>query len=173
MMIYNNRFPIASAILAVLLASCGQPELYETSDAPTQATPGAEIRSLEEEVAEYPRSFEGQAQQTLTVLQRAQQAHYLERRQFASSPDGLSIGLDLDSDAYRFQIEPNNTDSWVLLYAIPKFDSLRSYTAVVTPNTAGDRLLTLTCESETPSTTAPTVTGSGDQITCAAGSTAL
>jgi hypothetical protein len=175
----QSRLSTVSIVMALLLINglsfgCQRPDLYET-DEPTTIRPSSDtkIRPLAEEVAEYPRTFEAQAKQTVYTLQRAQQAHYLERKQFGATPEALSIGLELDSDAYIYQIAPYPAESRVLIYAIPKFEPLRSYTGVVAVQHGGDRLFSLICESDTHSTTPPSPTGIRDQITCPEGSTML
>lgn len=159
---------------ALSLTGC-LPNLDE-SDSVTprlRASPEATIRPLEAEVAEYPESFEAQAKQTLNILQRAQQAYYLEQRQFATSVEALAVGLAMEDDTYTYAIQPGALPSLVSISATPKFDLLRSYTGAVTVNIAGDRLETLICESKQPSAIPPIIMGSGEQISCSPGTQPL
>lgn len=151
------------------------PNLDESdSNAPhLRASPEATIRPLEEEVAEYPESFEAQAKQTVNILQRAQQAYYLERRQFVASVEALSVGLEMEDDTYIYAIQPGAVPSLVSISATPKFAPLRSYTGAVTVNSAGDRLITLICESERPAASPPIIMGSGEQTSCSPGAQPL
>ncbi|MEO1145370.1 MAG: type IV pilin-like G/H family protein [Cyanobacteria bacterium J06638_22] len=146
---------------------------YDSAAPPLRASPETTIRPLEEEVADYPESFEAQAKQTLNLLQRAQQAHYIERRQFAASVDALGIGLEMEDDTYIYAIQPGTLQSLVSISATPKFDPLRSYTAAVTVNVTVDRLETLICQSERPSTSPPIIMGSGERISCSPGAQPL
>jgi len=159
---------IALTLLTGFTLGCQRPNLYETDEVRTTARPptDTEIRPLAEEVAEYPRAFEAQAIQTVNTLQRAQQAYYLERKRFGSSPDALGIGVELDSDAYTYQIELSDEEPQALIYSIPKFEPLRSYTGIVAVNQSGDRLMSLICESNTHTTTPPTPTITNRQFVC-------
>lgn len=151
------------------------PNLNESHNgaAPLRAAPETKIMTLEEEVAEYPHSFEAQAKQTLNILQRAQQSYYLERRQFAASVEALAIGLEMEDDAYIYKIEPGEAPDLIAMTATPKFASLRSYRSAVIVGAAGDRLITLTCESAEPTPFPPTISGSNDQISCGADAQSL
>ena len=159
---------------ALSLTGC-LPNLDESDSvaSPLRASPEATIRPFEEEVAEYPEAFEARAKQTLNTLQRAQQAYYLERRQFAASVEALSVGLEMEDDVYIYAIQPGAVPSLVSISATPKFDPLRSYTGAVTVNSAGDRLITLICESDRPATSPPIIMGSGEQMSCSPGAQPL
>ena len=147
---------VALLLLGGLSLGCQRPELYETDEAATTTRPPSdtEIRPLADEVAEYPRAFEAQAKQTINTLQRAQQAHYLERKQFTDSIQSLGVGIELDGKTYTYQIVPQETESWVLIHAIPKFEPLRSYTGIVFV-VGRENLLSLICESNAHATTPP------------------
>lgn len=151
------------------------PKLNESDSAasPLRASPPTEIVPLEEEVAEYPRAFEAQAKQTLNTLQRAQQLYYLERRRFAKSIEALAIGLDMEDDAYIYTIQPSEASGWISMTAAPKFAPLRSYTAAVHVNAAGDRLANFTCESKDPAPFPPSIIDSGEQMSCSQGAQLL
>ncbi|MBE7384283.1 MAG: type IV pilin-like G/H family protein [Leptolyngbya sp. SIO1E4] len=151
------------------------PNLNESDNgaAPLRASPETKIVPLEDEVAEYPQAFEAKAQQTLNILQRAQQSHYLERRRFAASVEALSIGLEMADDAYTYTIEAGEVPHLITMTAAPKFDPLHSYTAAVAVSATGDRLETLTCESENPAPYPPTISGSGTEMSCSPGAQPL
>jgi hypothetical protein len=169
-------FLSVGVLIAFALGLIGcTPNLNESDNgaAPLRASPETKIVPLEDEVAEYPQAFEAQAQQTLNILQRAQQSHYLERRRFGTSVEALAIGLEMEDDAYIYKIEPGEAPDLIAMTATPKFASLRSYRSAVIVGAAGDRLITLTCESVEPTPFPPTISGSDDQISCGPGAQSL
>jgi hypothetical protein len=101
---------------------------------------------------------------------RAQQAHYLERQRFTDSIQSLGVSIELDGETYIYQLVPQETESWVLIHAIPKFEPLHSYTGIVFV-VGRENLLSLICESNAHSTTPPPLdTNQYPIINCGQGS---
>jgi uncharacterized protein YjbI with pentapeptide repeats len=122
-------------------------------------------------------SLQTQAKNSLGAMNRAQQAYYLEQQQFATAIDDLGLGLESDTEFYRYEILPSDESSpSVTMVAIPKIEGLKSYRGVVfgveSPAYEGITPVAQLCEAEQPSTEPPGIARLvGDfEIECAEGS---
>jgi hypothetical protein len=155
----------------------------ETTLPPDVVTPsdleGMQGESLKEE-------FERQAQQaresegkfSVGAMNRTQQAYFLENNKFATSIEDLGVGLQPESDNYRFAIvSVGNTPGSVQITAQSKRPELRSYTgAVFVVKTQEQDPITITgiCKTDEPSSTPPAMPPTPKSMTspiqCPAGS---
>jgi hypothetical protein len=111
-------------------------------------------------------------------MNRAQQAYYLEFSKFAPEIKELGIGINPETENYRYQVLPQaNQNQIVMMTAQAKRPRLRSYTgAVFVVKTNGDELITVTaiCETDVPSSTPPAMPTAPQNATagiqCATGS---
>jgi hypothetical protein len=143
------------------------------------ATVPKDVRVVELETE---KSNAGQSvvKQFITILNKAQQAYYLENGKFASNVEELGIVTTLETENYRYQIVPqkDNTRS-VMMTAIAKNPELPSYTSAVFAAKVNGKTTTTAqvCETEKPSTSPPTMpvppTGNSLQVQCPAGSRPL
>jgi len=123
------------------------------------------------------RAKQAEAKQFVGMMNRAQQAYYLENEKFALKIDELGIERKSESDSYRYQIVPqgNSTQS-VMITAQAKNPELRSYTGAVFVVQENNEALTVAtiCETNEPSATPPTMPAAPSslkaEIQCPAGS---
>ncbi|HAG84306.1 MAG TPA: hypothetical protein DD379_27610 [Cyanobacteria bacterium UBA11162] len=118
-----------------------------------------------------------EAKQYLGSMSRAQQAYRLEYPNFATTIEELGIGLNSETENYRYQILPqgDRTQS-VIITAQAKNPDLKSYTAAVFVVKIDDYDTTIAtiCESEQPSSIPPAIPispkNNESDIQCAPGS---
>ena len=75
------------------------------------------------------KARQSEAKQTLGVLSRGQQANYFENQTFADDFATLALGIDEETDNYRYSIE-NHSDH-VFHFAEAKKDGIRYYIGAV------------------------------------------
>lgn len=117
------------------------------------------------------------ARTNIGAMTRAQQAYFLEYNKFARDIKDLGVGIDPETDDYRYRIVPQaNQSQRVMMNAIAKRPGLKSYTSAVFVVKKKNESLTVTgiCETNSPSSTPPAMpilpkSGSTD-IQCSAGS---
>lgn len=117
------------------------------------------------------------AKTNLGAMTRAQQAYFLEYNKFARDIKDLGIGIDPETDDYRYRILPQaNQTQRVMMNAIAKRSGLKSYTSAVFVIKKKNESVTVTgiCETNSPSSNPPAMpilpkSGSTD-IQCPAGS---
>lgn len=124
------------------------------------------------------KAKEAEAKNNIGVLNRSQQAYYLEKEKFANTISDLAIGFLPESENYKYEINADATK--VISTATAKIGHVKSYTgAVFTIKTkvAGvDQMSTVAkaCESDQPSNIPPKMPELvGREISCATGSSEL
>ncbi|MBW4518987.1 MAG: type IV pilin-like G/H family protein [Scytolyngbya sp. HA4215-MV1] len=104
------------------------------------------------------QTAEAEARNYLKTLNRAQQAFFLEKKEFASNLEDLKLGLPAETQNYTFRIESVSTES-VLSVAIAKRGGIKSYSSAVyiIQDVPGNRLApsSIVCASAQPSIFAP------------------
>jgi hypothetical protein len=139
-------------------------KLSDSTEVPSTAqtpTPAVELP---------PPSHPAQAQQTISTINRAQQAYYLEKGRFTRNVRELGVFVRFENQPYLYQIQLNSSGKQVSIAATPKMDGLRSYRGTVAL-ASGDRgTVAIICQSDRPSATPPTVTGLGNNLRCGANS---
>ncbi|AFZ23615.1 hypothetical protein Cylst_1325 [Cylindrospermum stagnale PCC 7417] len=120
------------------------------------------------------------AKQIIGLMNRAQQAYYLEYSKFASTIKQLQAGIKPESETYRYQVVPSRQGSQsVINIAAAKKPELKSYTGVVFFRKVNGETLTYSaiCETEKPSTIPPVQpqlpTKESQPVQCPAGSILL
>lgn len=101
---------------------------------------------------------EVEAKQLISLMNRAQQAYYLEYDKFASTIKQLQVGIKPESETYRYQVVPSRQGSQsVINIAAAKKPGLKSYTGVVFVRKVKGETLTYSaiCETDKPSTIPP------------------
>jgi type II secretory pathway pseudopilin PulG len=128
-------------------------------------------------VNEQNKGSQSEGKQNLGTMNRAQQAYYLENEKFASRLEELGVGINPETENYRYRIVPqgNQTRS-VMMTAQAKNAGLKSYTGAVFVVKVKDEDLTLAeiCETDEPSSTPPAMPSAPKngttEIQCPAGS---
>lgn len=127
------------------------------------------------------KARESEARSYVGSMARAQQAYFLENEQFAATLEDLKLGIQSETDNYRYQIVPQegNPDR-ILATATAKRAGLRSYaSAVFVVDSEGEEKTTQMdiCVTKRPSRippAMPTLTKAEDsdsfEVECAAGS---
>jgi hypothetical protein len=124
---------------------------------------------------------ESEAQKSIQQMNRAQISYRSNHRQFAKTTRQLGIGIEPETENYRYRIlSQGNLSRSVVMTAQAKKPGLRSYTSVVfrAKNSSGQEVTTATiCETDNPSSTPP-VSGkipqnAGDLLACPSGSREL
>jgi type IV pilus assembly protein PilA len=103
------------------------------------------------------KAKQAEAKTYIGVLNRAQQAYFLENSEFApqSAFDNLTVGMRTDTNNYQYAIatDPNNAN-FVVHVAQPKNPSLKAYVGPVkvglSPDSASLSTLTIVCEAIKP-----------------------
>lgn len=140
--------------------------------------PDAQLVSDLETPPETQPSGEAEGKQIVGTMTRAQQAYYLEFERFATTIKELGIGIESETENYRYQLVPqDNQRERVMMTARAKRPELRSYTGVVfVVKSKDNELLTVgsICETDEPSLTPPampTIPSNADtKIQCPVGS---
>ncbi|NEQ55221.1 MAG: hypothetical protein F6K11_34720 [Leptolyngbya sp. SIO3F4] len=91
-----------------------------------------------------------EAKITVGIINRAQQAHYLDENKFSSTFEDLQLGLTDETDRYYYRIAPLGNNG-VMQYADPKSDQHIAYLGAVfvSEDSSGDYVTTVAilCES--------------------------
>lgn len=139
----------------------------------TTLPPNVEVQTMQMQLS-LARQAEGK--QYTGSMNRAQQAYYLENNKFAKTISELGIGIEPETENYRYQIisQKDSTRS-VMMTATAKRPELRSYTgAVFVVKNNQELLIAGLCETDKSSTTPPAMpkVSSNDPATieCPAGS---
>jgi len=102
---------------------------------------------------------ESEGKANIGMLNRAQQAYFLENTKFAENLEVLGVAIAPETESYRYQIA-QATDQQVVVKAQAKKSELKSFTGVViaekTP-TAAASTTQFICETEQAAQTPPTV----------------
>jgi type II secretory pathway pseudopilin PulG len=145
------------------------PSTAPTTDAPT----------TEQEVPSFEPNYEQQtaiarqseAKQTIAMINRAQQAYFLETAAFTQTPSALGIPFDSDSEDYRYELMTQNNQTVAFVEASARLSGLKSYTGVVAliqnNDTQVRSTLGVMCETTNPSRTPPRFIIKGNDISCA------
>ncbi len=142
-------------------------KLSDSSEVPSTAKTPAPAVELP------PPSHPAQARQTISAINRAQQAHYLEKGRFTGNVRELGVFVHLENQPYRYQIQLDSSGKQVSIAATPKTDGLRSYRGAVASASEDRGTVAIICQSNRPSATPPTVTRLGNNLRCGANSSSL
>jgi hypothetical protein len=95
----------------------------------------------------------------IQAMTKGQQAYYLMHGELASSIEKLSIGIDLETESYRYQLIKGGQEQNVVMTASAKTPELPSYTGVVYLNqdTSGVTAIANICQTDKPSTEPPKI----------------
>lgn len=105
------------------------------------------------------KARQSEAKTYIGLLNRSQQAFYLEHERFASNLDELDIGLKNETENYSYRIIQLNEYS-VQSISLAKKQGLKNYLGVVwitEPNEGYSSTLSKICESNHPSTQLPVI----------------
>jgi len=99
---------------------------------------------------------EDEGKQNIGVINRAQQAYYLENHRFAKTLAELDLGIKSDTENYHYQIVHQGTNS-VISTATAKKPELKSYTGIayLVKSEGEDVTAVGICETDQPSTKPP------------------
>ena len=121
---------------------------------------------------------ESEGEQYIGSMNRAQQAFYAENKKFATEIDELGLGIEKETENYRYQIVPQSGSiPSIMMTAEAKIPELKSYTGAVFVIKVNDEdtTVSLTCGTDKPSTTPPAMPrapkSAEEEIKCPAGST--
>lgn len=111
--------------------------------------------------------------QTLSSVNRAQQAYYIERNRFASRLIDLQAGIRPETLSYRYRLA-GVSQTRTFITATAKLRGLKSYTGAVFITRTRGQISTLSaiCETVRPSSIPPTFPRlvTGNNIICPTGS---
>lgn len=133
---------------------------------------GVEVVDLQAEVN---RAKTAEARNYVGAMNRAQQAFFLEKSEFANTLEDLGLGLEPETDNYSYKISATS-DGGAVMTATAKNDQLKSYTGVVFLDQPEQKVTkAVICETDDPSQTPPDVSVDvvGPDFQCPAGSSAL
>ena len=127
--------------------------------------------------AERKQSQESEAKQYTNSMNRGQQAFYAENAKFATTIDELGIGINSETENYRYKIIPQSGSiPSVMMTAQAKKPEFKSYTGAVFVVKINNEETTVSvvCGTDQPSTTPPMMPTppkmGEDKIQCPAGS---
>ena len=143
---------------------------YQGEEIVLQKVP--EITILSAAQRQTQRAQESEAKTYIGALNRAQQAHYLEFRQFTESMDELGLGIIASTDNYNYSIDASTSDV-VISTAIPNIENLRGAVGAVFPVSGQESGTTraIICQSTEPGATPQPPFLDGGEPTCADGTT--
>jgi len=121
------------------------------------------------------RAKQDEGKSTISSLNKAQQAYYLENSRFASNFGQLGVGISAETGNYSYKVAVVNTRS-ARSTASGKDTRIRSYTGAVFVIGSGNNATTIAgiCESNRASRTPPLMPRLvRNNIQCPAGSTKL
>jgi hypothetical protein len=102
---------------------------------------------------------QGEVKMYVGILNRAQQAFFLEKNYFASNIVALGIGISPETENYKYQIVVLNSTKAVQNIGLAKNDGLKSYTGLVyvdqAPNASEPYTLAIMCGSLKPTRQMP------------------
>ncbi len=119
---------------------------------------------------------ESEARNTVGALTRGQQAYFLQHGGFARSIDALGLGIQAETENFRYGIAPPTDDS-VTVIAVPKREGLSSFVGGAFVIDAGGGATTVVgiCQSDQPLVQAlpPPVLTAELTVECPPGTTSL
>ena len=124
-------------------------------------------RSLEERQLE--------AQEYIDMINRGQQAYYVENGSFTNRIDELGLGIRTETENYSYRIKALEEER-VLIIAIPKSRDLKSYAGaafLLKVNGYYYATQAIICESDRPSSLPPFTAWVGEEVKCVFGSSQL
>ena len=105
----------------------------------------------------------GEARQYVSLVNRAQEALFIEKSAFATSVDALGLGLKTETRNFKYSIRA--TKKAAFNYAVTKENNFKSYVGGVflvpakkfEPNAAKEKITTtsILCEADSPGTIKP------------------
>jgi hypothetical protein len=101
---------------------------------------------------------EAEGQQSISSINSAQQASYVEKEKFATAIDDLGLEINAETETYSYQIVPQSGSiPSTMVTAKAKNPQLKSYTGAVFAIKANDEVTTVSviCGTDQPSTTPP------------------
>lgn len=121
---------------------------------------------------------ETESQQSISSINSAQEASYVEKQKFATAIGDLGIDIKPETETYSYQIVPQSGSiPSTMVTAKSKNPQLKSYTGAVFAFKANDEVTTVSviCGTDKPSTTPPVMPmapkNAEEAIKCPAGST--
>ncbi len=117
-----------------------------------------------------------QAGLVMQAIATGQQAYYQTNGQFANSIQGLSLNVNLDTEAYRYSVDTEGQYAQtVVMTATAKQEGLSSYAGVVTVNQTEGGVMALAniCKTDQPSFEPPPLSSTptpGEGLKCPPGS---
>lgn len=104
-------------------------------------------------------SPEAEAKQNVSLMNRWQQAFYLEKNRFATNLKELGLSIPSETKSYKYQIIVTDEKRLVQNVGIAKIPGLKSFVGVATIEKVADtnevRTITPICESNQPTTKVP------------------
>jgi hypothetical protein len=122
------------------------------------------------------KARQAEARNNVGAMYRAQQAHYIEYDKFATNIQELNIGIQPETDYYRYRITTGDARVLAIITAQAKRSGLKSYTGAVFAIQVNGETRTIAgiCETNEPSMSPPGMTTfSRGEIQCPAGSRRL
>jgi hypothetical protein len=101
---------------------------------------------------------EAEGQQSISSINSAQEASYVEKEKFATAIDDLGLDIEPETETYSYQIVPQSGSiPSTMVTAKAKNPELKSYTGAVFAIKANDEVTTVSviCGTDQPSTTPP------------------
>lgn len=129
--------------------------LFEKVSDSTALPANAQVNDLQTAVN---RAQQIEGKQNMGAMNRGQQAYYLENDKFATTIGELGLGIEPETENYRYQIVPQgNSTGSVMMTATALRPELKSYTGAVFLVKEKNDTLTIStiCETEKPSSTPP------------------
>lgn len=100
------------------------------------------------------KARQSEAKTYVGSMNRAQQAHYLENRQFADNLADLGLGIPAATEYYNYDFDGGGADAFVVQHrATPDGDDLYGYVGTVWLGTDGGgqpTMLAKVCEADAP-----------------------
>jgi type IV pilus assembly protein PilA len=94
------------------------------------------------------KAKQSEAKNNVGAVNRAQQAYYLEKQQFADGFESLKIGIPTETDNYTYDIPGDQQKATIT--ATPKVDALLAYAGLV--EVADGQTFATACQSDPPAT---------------------
>ncbi|NER22413.1 MAG: hypothetical protein F6J96_17265 [Symploca sp. SIO1C2] len=129
--------------------------VFSKVDDATTLPPDAEVIDAGAQVK---KAQESEGKTYIGAMNRVQQIYMLERKQFVSNLQELGLGIEPETEIYRYQILPQGDGTQqVMMTATAKVAELRSYTGAVFVIEKDGQSTTVTaiCETDQPSSTPP------------------
>ena len=125
------------------------------------------------------KARQSEAKNNVGALVRSQQAYHLEKGTFSQSIEALGLGIQPETENYRYQIVPQSGNNSVMITAQAKSELLKSYTGAVFATKKGQDVFTVSgvCETNSPALIPPAMpqltTDESNPIECPPGSHTL